>query len=120
MRILPSKKGGPKGEGRDNMMEVVPKRTMKWKRGDKVTIVVPKVRTLIGKHFCDAFGIRRTYRVKLDDYGSAVWNLCDGKRTVKEIGDGLKERFGKKVEPIYERLAIFIGALKREGLIRFV
>ena len=117
---MPSKKGGPKGKGRDNMLDLVPKRTMKWKRGDKVSIVVPKVRTLIGKHFCDAFGIKPTYRVKLDEYGSAVWNLCDGKRTVREIGDCLKERFGKKIEPVYERLAFFIGVLKREELIKFI
>jgi hypothetical protein len=102
------------------MLDLIPKRTMKWKRGDKVSIVVPKARNIIGKHFIDALGLKPTYRVNLDEYGSAVWNLCDGKRTVEQIGDELKKNYGKTVEPIYERLAVFVGILKREGLIVFV
>jgi hypothetical protein len=102
------------------MLDLVPKKTMKWKRGDKVSIVVPRARNIIGKHFIDALGLKATYRVNLDEYGSAVWNLCDGKKTVEQIGDELKKNYGKTVEPVYERLAIFIGILKREGLIVFV
>ena len=64
--------------------------------------------------------MKQTYRIKLDEYGSAVWKLCDGKRTVVQIGDELQKKYGKSVEPLYERLAIFIGVLKREGLIVFV
>lgn len=114
---MPSKKAS---SGKVNMLDLVPKRTMKWKRGDKVSIVVPRARNIIGKHFIDALGLRPTYRVNLDEYGSAVWNLCDGKRTVEQIGDELKKVHGKTFEPVYERLAIFIGILKREGLIVFV
>ena len=102
------------------MLELVPKKTMKWKRGDKVSIVVPRARNIIGKHFIDALGLKKTYKIKLDEYGSAVWKLCDGKRTVDQIGDELKKKYGKTVEPLYERLVIFIGILKREGLIDFV
>jgi hypothetical protein len=115
---LPSKKHDPKGK--DNILDMRPKRTMKWKRGEKVSIVVPKARSLLGRHFIDALGLRPTYKINLDEFGSAVWNLCDGTRTVTEIGDELRTRFGKKVDPLYERLAVFIGALKREGLIAFV
>jgi hypothetical protein len=114
---LPSKKAS---SGKVNMLDLVPKKTMKWKRGDKVSIVVPRARNIIGKHFIDALGLKATYRVNLDEYGSAVWNLCDGKKTVEQIGDELKKNYGKTVEPVYERLAIFIGILKREGLIVFV
>lgn len=114
---MPSKKAP---SAKANILDLVPKKTMKWKRGDKVSIVVPRARNIIGKHFIDALGMKQTYRIKLDEYGSAVWKLCDGKRTVVQIGDELQKKYGKSVEPLYERLAIFIGVLKREGLIVFV
>ena len=33
----------------------------------------------------------------------------DGNKTVKQIGEDLVKRFGDKVEPLYERLLIFIN-----------
>ena len=33
----------------------------------------------------------------------------DGIKTVKEIGENLEERFGEKVNPLYERLLIFLN-----------
>lgn len=114
---MPSKKVS---SSKANILDLVPKKTMKWKRGDKVSIIVPRARNIIGKHFLDALGLKKTYKINLDEYGSAVWKLCDGKRTVQDIGDELEKKYGKTVEPLYERLAVFIGVLKREGLIDFV
>ncbi len=58
-------------------------------------------------------------RVELDEYGVFVWELCDGSRTVKEIGKKLKERFGDSVEPLYERLVTFLLELYKRNLISF-
>jgi hypothetical protein len=104
----------------ENLLDLRPKRTRKWRRGEKVTIVVPKARSMLGKHFCDAFGLKPTYTINLDEYGSAIWRMCDGTTTVREIGVRLKERFGDKVEPLYDRLGAFIQVLKNEDLIMFL
>jgi hypothetical protein len=103
-----------------NLLDLKPMRTKKWRRGEKVTIVVPKARTVLGKHFIDALGMKQTYKINLDDYGSAIWKLCDGKTTVRDIGKTLKKEFGEKVEPLYDRLSAFIGILRNENLIEFV
>lgn len=58
-------------------------------------------------------------RVELDEVGAYVWELCDGRRDIKEIGKLLKTRFGEKVEPLYERLITFMLELERRGLIKF-
>jgi hypothetical protein len=115
-----AKMDDPKKKTEINLLDLRPKRTVKWKPGKKVTIIVPKARNIIGKHFCDALGIKPTYNIHLDEYGSAVWELCDGERTIKVIAQELKTKFGKKVEPLYGRLAEFIRVLKNEGLIKFV
>ena len=52
------------------------------------------------------------FNVNLDQYGTAVWRLFDGKLTVREIGEILKTRFGDTVEPLYARLAAFLKILK--------
>lgn len=102
-----------------NLLDLRPRRTKRWKRGDKVTILVPKARSTLGRHFVDALGLKKSYKVNLDEFGSEVWKLCDGKRTVKEIGVELKKRFGDKVEPLYDRLGVFMNMMIREDLIRF-
>jgi len=60
----------------------------------------------------------RPVRVHLDDVGTCVWRLCDGERTVKQIGESLHERFGERVDPLYDRLEIFIKQMQKAGLIK--
>ena len=48
-------------------------------------------------------------KVTLDEYSSEVFTQIDGKKTVKEIGESLEDRFGEKVHPLYERLLMFLN-----------
>ena len=47
--------------------------------------------------------------IEFDEISSAVFLDIDGNKTVKQIGEDLVKRFGDKVEPLYERLLIFIN-----------
>jgi hypothetical protein len=58
-------------------------------------------------------------RVRLDDIGSAVWKLIDGRRTVTEIGIVMSEQFGEKIEPVEHRLGVFFGMLRRNNLVEW-
>lgn len=57
------------------------------------------------------------FRIKLDEIGSAVWEMCDGEKTVREIGECLHQRFKDKIEPVYDRLAVFLQTLERNRFI---
>jgi hypothetical protein len=59
----------------------------------------------------------RPVRVHLDDIGASVWRLCDGQRTVHEIGQSLHGQFGDRIEPVYDRLERFLKQMKQAGLI---
>lgn len=48
-------------------------------------------------------------RITFDEYSSEVFNQIDGNKTVKEIGEKLKEKYGDNVEPLYERLLVFLN-----------
>ena len=49
--------------------------------------------------------------IKLEEFGSFVWQQIDGVRDLTEIGVLVKEHFGKKAEPLYERLAKYFATL---------
>ncbi len=63
------------------------------------------------------FNIPERTVTELDEKSAAVWQLIDGKRSVYEIADGLKNRYGEDCEPLYERLALFLKTLSRSGFI---
>ncbi len=43
--------------------------------------------------------------VHLDEMGSFVWPLLDGKKNIIELGKLVDAHFGEKAHPLYERLA---------------
>lgn len=49
--------------------------------------------------------------VHLDEFGSYVWTVTDGEKSITEIGVEVKARFGEKAEPLYERLAKYYQIL---------
>ena len=55
--------------------------------------------------------------IELDEFGSFVWKSIDGKSSIYEIGIHIKEHFGEKAEPLYERLAHFIKTLHNNEFI---
>lgn len=56
-------------------------------------------------------------KLLLDKLGSFIWQKIDGNTNVYKIGQDIKDKFGKSAEPLYERLAIFMKQLERNGLI---
>lgn len=57
--------------------------------------------------------------MSLDDLGSSVWLLIDGKNSVYDIGKKLEEKFGESCQPVYDRLIMYIRYLNRRGWIAF-
>lgn len=57
--------------------------------------------------------------LELDDLGSSTWKLIDGERSVYEIGQCLLEQYGTAVEPVNERLIMYLGHLNKKGCISF-
>lgn len=49
--------------------------------------------------------------VHLDEMGSFIWPMLDGKMTVLELGKFVEEEFGEKALPLYERLSKYISIL---------
>ena len=97
-----------------NLLELIPKRLMEYETGDDglVTIIAPRDAGRIMKAILGSRAKRKVTKWALDDIGSAVWTLCDGERTVGIIGEIMKEDFGERIEPCFDRLALFFGQLE--------
>ena len=59
-------------------------------------------------------------RIRLDQIGSIVWELCDGKRTVKEIVDFICEKYKLLPRETEVSLSTYLNSLVKRGLIGFI
>ncbi len=101
-----------------NVLEMIPTHAVDFEFEEgRVVMLAPKFKNkFFVKHI-----MRRMkspfYRIHLDEYGSQTWNLVDGKKTVFEIGKELKAKYGESVEPVYERLGLFMNMLAQRRFI---
>ncbi len=57
------------------------------------------------------------FKIALDDIGTTVWENIDGTQNIGKISDILKEKFGEKIEPVNDRLAMFFTQLEMSRFI---
>ncbi len=57
--------------------------------------------------------------IHLDENGSFVWPLIDGEKDIIAIGEDVKEHFGEKANPLYERLVKFFQILENYNFVNW-
>lgn len=62
----------------------------------------------------------RVSHIHLDEIGSFVWPLIDGKRSISDIGELVEKGLGEKAHPTYERLAKFFQILESYNFIAWI
>lgn len=110
-----------KNQNKINILELTPVQLFayEYRNDGQIDILVPRFKNqffqkLIPKN-------RNNYiKANLDEMGSAVWELIDGKRTVKEIALVLEEKFTEQISPAYQRVAIFIQRMNANKFITFI
>ena len=92
-----------------------------WDRGEDGVVTIHMVNrgfynTLAQK----LFHTPRVSHIKLDEYGSFLWMRIDGVKTVGQLALELKEAYGEKAEPMYDRLVKYMQILRNNRFILFV
>lgn len=106
----------------ENYLERIPapRSGLRWEQTEdgKVTLLIDNTGFFnrIAQRF---FKKPKTSHVHLDENGSFVWPLMDGKRNIIEIGKRVDEYFGEAAHPLYERLAKFFQILDSYGFIEW-
>lgn len=62
----------------------------------------------------------RFTQVHLDDMGNFIWPLMDGQKDINDIAILIKEEFGEKAEPLYNRVVQYFKTLVSYGFVEFV
>ena len=103
----------------DNFFELFPLRICEFENKENLVTVLFKNQqpTIIEKIFFRKY-LHKPYKIDLDEIGSYIWKLCDGKNNVSSIIDRSREYFGEKIEPAENRVKTFIKQLNRNKLIQ--
>ena len=117
--IFGRKKSGPTPDV--NLLELVPEQLVDSTRDDEgiVTILGPRFKTGFMKNLIGSRMKSPYFKIALDDIGTAVWENIDGTRNIGEIAEILKEKFGEKIEPVNDRLAMFFTQLEMSRFILY-
>lgn len=114
-------KKGDKKETSINLLDLIPVRNTDYEKNDAglITLLKPKFKNpFLVKYILPKLK-NPHYRIKFDEIGSFFWENCDGTRAVKALAELQYKKFGEKVEPLYDRLSLFLQNLEKNGLIVF-
>lgn len=104
-----------------NFLDLTPvKKNFKTQLIDnKIILFVPKFKNVFLNKLFFANSEQQYYRIRLDDYGSATWQLIDGQKNNAQICEELKKIFGNNIQAIEERLSKFLSILYEQRYISF-
>ena len=103
----------------NNYLDYIPMHNEKhtWDEKDgivTINMVHTGVYSAIAQKF---FHTPKVSRIDLDDYGGFVWKAIDGEKSVYQIGELIRERYGEKANPLYERLVKYMQILRNNKFI---
>jgi len=83
----------------------------------EIRLVIPLRQTWWARLLARAFYVPKTRRVALDEVGSFVWRLCDGKHNVRQIIQALCQRYRLHRKEAEVSVVAYLRQLARKGII---
>lgn len=105
-----------------NYLDFVPVKnpSLPWSRDEEGIVTVDVTHRGIAAKIAQlAFNRPKVSHIRLDRFGSFVWQQIDGEQSIYQIGQKVKERFGKEAEPLYERLITYFRTLAENKYITY-
>ena len=112
----------PKNKKNNNYLDLVPVANPRntWSADEAGVVTIHMVHrgfyAAIAQKF---FHTPRVSHIRLDEYGSFLWKELDGRRTVGELAQEMKARFGDGAEPLYDRQVRYTQILRNNQFILF-
>ena len=112
-----------KMKSKENYLEKIPCHNprIKWGKDDKGLVTLEMENRGFANFLAQKLLKKpRISFIHLEEFGSFIWTVIDGKQDIIAIGKLVKEKFGDKAEPLYERLAGYIKTLLTNGFILII
>ena len=110
--------------GREAMFKSKPTRNegLDWERNaeDEITITLKRSDTLKVKVLSKLFWVPERRTLVLDQIGSEVWQMCDGRNSVETIIDSLQEKHKLNAKEAEISLLTYLKKLGQKNLVGFV
>ncbi len=106
----------------ENYLEKIPTRSEKltWKTdGENLITLEIENKGFFNRLFQLILKKPKVSYIHLDEFGSFVWSVIDGEKSIYDIGSEVDEHFGEKAQPLYERLCQFFGILESYGFVGY-
>lgn len=105
-----------------NYLDLIPVKneSLKWHRDFKERVIL-EVENKGAFHTVaqKLFQKPRYTKIHLDAFGTFIWPLIDGEKTVDDIALLVKEEFGEKAEPLYPRIVKYFQIVESYGFVTF-
>ena len=101
--------------------KIFPLKNVPYEKKDKIVILIQKKERLnfIEKLFFKKI-YEKPYYIDLDEIGSYVWELCNGKRSISEIIEEARMHFGQLIYPAEQRIELFIKQLAKNKFVKLL
>ena len=105
---------------KENFLEKKPQRNpdINWKEKDGQITLEIENKGLFNRLAQKLLKKPKISYIHLDEMGSFIWPLIDGETDIIALGERVKEHFGDKAEPLYERLSKYIKILESYGFVK--
>lgn len=107
-------------KNKENFLEKKPQRNpdINWKEKDGQITLEIENKGLFNRLAQKLLKKPKISYIHLDEMGSFIWPLIDGEADIIALGERVKEHFGDKAEPLYERLSKYIKILESYGFVK--
>ena len=107
---------------KENYLEKIPQRSDKlsWTTDDESLITLEiQNKGFFNRLFQIILKKPKISYIHLDEFGSFVWSIIDGEKSILDLGKDIEEKFGEASHPLYERLSKYFGILESYRFITF-
>ena len=105
-----------------NLLEVIPCRSehiTAEREGETFVLSLPLFKYPWMQRFLVPAWMSKELHVRLEEHGTAVWELIDGKRNVREIIEKLADHFQNE-EGYESRVSAYLSQMQKDGFIKLV
>ncbi len=104
-----------------NMLDLIPQRNIERFSTDENGVVTLEIENkgFFNRIAQKLFKKPKISYIHLDENGSFIWPLIDGKTDILTLGEKVREYFGEEAEPLYPRLVKFFQILESYKFVSF-
>ena len=101
-----------------DLIPVISEHITTEKEGELSVITFPRFRSKFMQKYFIPKNKQATIHIRLDEHGTAVWDLIDGQRTIQMISEALADRFNHEENYEY-RIAVYFSQLYKQGFVKY-